>query len=522
VKSGVSPRGAHRPAGTPSARVHLIAVVIATAIVSHHGQAFAVSRHRAALRCRGVIGGNFRLVVREGLRALDACHAKRDAGHFHADCNQLFSFSPVPPDLASLLKPFGIQRARAAGIIGANCTSGSILQNYPNTTSSTDIANVVGMAIQTEIEDSGAAVQGAPDLAGQSKARRRCHAAIGRARTAIVLDTIDSAVRCQKGLDPSGGELGAIAADCLGHTTRVTSRARARLEHACAGIAGAEVGSCASLPDCVVAEAVRAGETMARDFYGGTPAQRANLCGNGFVDLGEECDDGNGNDCDACHTDCTANTGCGDFHICPPEQCDDGPHNTDTCNKCSLGSCGDGIVQPGEECDDGNDVPNDGCTNCMLDPVTCNADGLDARVCLVKTQATAEQIGGVTLNLSYGPPLSIPGSGFASSVRQRVTDLTGGAGLSVIFDADDNMDGVDDTLRNVYATTAPKTVPFGPFELVHFDCPDGTLVRAHDLHCAIPDASDALGGVIDPTSIPLCTVGVAPHGGTPNVDCPTP
>src|SRR6185369_10589109 len=107
----------------------------------------------------------------------------------------------------------------AAGIIGANCTAGSILQNYPNTTTSTDISNVVGMAIRAEIEDSGAAVQGAPDLAGQSKARRRCHAAIGQARTAIVLDTIRSAVRCQKGLDPSVGELGAIAADCLGRTT---------------------------------------------------------------------------------------------------------------------------------------------------------------------------------------------------------------------------------------------------------------------------------------------------------------
>ena len=31
------------------------------------------------------------------------------------------------------------------------------------------------------------------------------------------------------------------------------------------------------------------------------------------------------------------------------------------------GTCGDGIVDPGEECDDGNTTPNDGCTNCKVD-----------------------------------------------------------------------------------------------------------------------------------------------------------
>jgi hypothetical protein len=138
----------------------------------------------------------------------------------------------------------------------------------------------------------------------------------------------------------------------------------------------------------------------------------------------------------------------------------------------------------------------------------------------VKTQATADQIGGLKVDLSYSPPLSIPGSGLASSVRQRVTDLTGGVGISVIVDRDENTDGIDDNLRNAYATTAPKIVPFGPFELVHFDCPEGTLVHAHDLRCAIPDASDPLGGNIGPSNVPICRVGVAPHGGTPNVDCP--
>jgi len=503
-------------------RAWLVAVAIATAFVFHGGR--ALSSRRADLRCRGVIAANFRMVVREGLSALDVCHAKRDAGRLHADCNKLFSLSPTPPAFASLLTRFSIETARAAGIIRANCSVGGILANYPNTTTAADVPNVVGTAIRKQIEQSGAAVEGAPDLAGQGKARRRCHAAIGRTRTAIVLDTIHGAVRCERALDPSIGELGAIATDCLGHTTRVTSRARARLVRACAGIAGPEVGSCASLPDCVVADAERAGETMARDFYGATPAQRQTLCGNGLVDLGEECDDGNTDPTDAC-TDTCQLARCGDGIVeVGVEQCDDGNRiNDDACsNTCMRTSCGDGIVQVGEECDDGNNIPNDGCTDCLLDPVPCNADGLDAQVCLAKTQATAPQIGGVTVDVSYPAPLSIPGSGLAPSVRQRVTDLTGGVGLTVVADRDENGDGVDDTLRNAYAATAPKTVPFGPFELIHFDCPAGTLVRAHDLPCTIPDASDPLGGTIDPTSVPLCLVGVAPHGGTPNVACPTP
>ena len=505
-------------------RASLLAVALATAIV-FHGEP-ALSGRRADLRCRNAVAANLHDVVRAGLVALDACHARRDAGHVHADCNQLFSLVPSPPAFAALLRKYRIASGRAAGIIGANCGVSGILTNYPNTTTANDIANVVGQAIQREIEQSGVALEGAPDLAGQAKAIRRCHVAIGRARTAIVLDTIRAAVRCQRALDRSRGELGSIAATCLGRTTGVTSRAQARLVSVCEGIAGPAVESCAPLPDCVVAEAVRAGETLARDFYGATAAERQTLCGNGFVDLGEDCDDGNTDPTDTCTNTCQA-AKCGDGIVeVGVEQCDDGNRvNNDACsNKCTATSCGDGVVQSGEECDDGNNIANDGCTDCMLDPVPCNEDGLDARVCLARTQSTAQQIGGVTVDVAYPAPLSIPGSGFASSVRQRVTDLTGGVGLSAIVDRDDeNSDGVDDTLRNAYVTTLPKMVPFGPFELIHFDCPSGTLVRARDLPCTISDASDTLGGRIrDPMSIPLCRIGVAPHGGTPNVDCPAP
>ena len=55
------------------------------------------------------------------------------------------------------------------------------------------------------------------------------------------------------------------------------------------------------------------------------------VCGDGVVDGGEACDDGNQVDGDACT------------------------------NACALPGCGDGIQGPGEECDDGNVVDGDGC-----------------------------------------------------------------------------------------------------------------------------------------------------------------
>ncbi len=92
-------------------------------------------------------------------------------------------------------------------------------------------------------------------------------------------------------------------------------------------------------------------------------------CGDGVVDPGEACDDGNDIDTDECLSTCVVAT-CGDgFILDGIETCDDGNQvDNDACsNACSLPSCGDGRLQTGEECDDGNSDDTDGCTNtCRL------------------------------------------------------------------------------------------------------------------------------------------------------------
>ena len=111
------------------------------------------------------------------------------------------------------------------------------------------------------------------------------------------------------------------------------------------------------------------------------------LCGNGLIDPGEDCDDGNVIDGDGCAHDCK-NEGCGNGILDPGEICDDGnafngacSDNNKGCNAssdCTAGAtcvhdrcshdcksdqtCGNGLVDLGEICDDGNKI-NGTCDN---------------------------------------------------------------------------------------------------------------------------------------------------------------
>jgi cysteine-rich repeat protein len=100
------------------------------------------------------------------------------------------------------------------------------------------------------------------------------------------------------------------------------------------------------------------------------------------VEAGEQCDDGNGSNADACLNTCQA-ASCGDgFVWSGVEQCDDGnPSNSDAClATCEAARCGDGFLWAGvEECDDGNTLPGDGCAaDCELETATCGNGVVEA------------------------------------------------------------------------------------------------------------------------------------------------
>jgi cysteine-rich repeat protein len=87
-------------------------------------------------------------------------------------------------------------------------------------------------------------------------------------------------------------------------------------------------------------------------------------CGDGTLDAGEECDDGNTIVGDGCSASCRIEA-CGNGVTEPGEQCDDGgTTGGDGCSAtCRLEVCGNGTVDVGEQCDDGNTAPQDGCTS---------------------------------------------------------------------------------------------------------------------------------------------------------------
>jgi cysteine-rich repeat protein len=71
-------------------------------------------------------------------------------------------------------------------------------------------------------------------------------------------------------------------------------------------------------------------------------------CGNGVMDAGETCDDGNTAGGDGCSAACQTEP--------PPPP----PHE---------GCCGDGVMDDGETCDDGNTTSGDGCSDtCQVEP----------------------------------------------------------------------------------------------------------------------------------------------------------
>lgn len=116
-------------------------------------------------------------------------------------------------------------------------------------------------------------------------------------------------------------------------------------------------------------------------------------CGDGRLQPGEACDDGNSESADGCSADCkrvernylcpapnepcVSTVVCGDSHVSGNERCDDGNlRDGDGCDReckveagfacpvsgelCVAAACGDHIVAGDEQCDDDDDPPADG------------------------------------------------------------------------------------------------------------------------------------------------------------------
>jgi cysteine-rich repeat protein len=440
----------------------VVGFVVGTALLVSPGGAAAASK--ASLKCRGVIARGVSKVAKAGIAEMNACHKQRDRGKTDRDCNAL-----RPTDISTNL---GRVVNRLTLMIGSACRPDDpVRDNFPG---KDPVGTMLPLAVAA-LEEDGRDLLGAPEFTGDKqtvKALSRCHRSVGSGRAAIVGAALKAATKCQAKVDKTTGTPAAIDPSCVPAGSRADGRASGGIGKACGSFAGSQVGSCDALPGCAVDEAIATAAELARLAYGGP-----RTCGDGVVEIGEECDDGNTVDGDACTS------------------------------ACRNAVCGDGIVEAGvEECDDGNLNASDGCDNqCRLPvslPVVCGEQGLEATLALPFDLQRVGSVAGGKVALGYPAALGIPGSAVTTD-QSRVTDLTG-VNILVLNDQ-------DGAATLTFANT--DGFPPGDFVRLLFDCVPGSAVHASDFTCTTSELNDRNGNAISPLDVPCVVSALDAPGG---------
>ena len=203
---------------------------------------------------------------------------------------------------------------------------------------------------------------------------------------------VEGTEQCDDGNDVSGD---GCEADCTFSCDNTTDMGNAKCDDAnpCNG-----VEACGDNHVCAPGKPSVDGDTCGSGKICVASACVDDICGDGFKNATEECDDGNmanGDGCDSCKFSCKSDDparDCSNLDPCLGTSCDDTTHTCgnavpdgDTCGQssvcingmCSAIMCGDKLVQSGEECDDGNNVDGDGCqANCTLPPSASCGNGV--------------------------------------------------------------------------------------------------------------------------------------------------
>jgi len=290
---------------------------------------------------------------------------------------------------------------------------------------------------------------------------------------------------------------------------------------------------------CVIALSWAAALGFVLAACGGPGTARFALCGNGVIDPGEQCDNGNGNsDNGNCLTTCVS-ARCGDSFIdsesTPPEECDTYNINGATCSGLGFGS--EGTVTCAPNCT----FDTSGCSpfptafptrTASLTPTptvtptspgtptvtptgpiptatvtpTVGCKSVTVTVRLLYDVNAVPELAGLVLDLNYPQAVvSIPGSGSDDSVVARVTDVSGAQGFAVIEDRDTNDDGQDDQLHTAYVTSG--NISPGDFEQVLFDCTAGEAAPTADAFTCV--VSDTVDPQAQPVTGVTCEISIA-------------
>jgi len=213
------------------------------------------------------------------------------------------------------------------------------------------VHDIFGATVEDAIDSSSAKCQ-----SGVSKSYEKYTATVLKAFTSckkggLKDGTISSSagVEACLGVDPKLKIAGAatkltdtITKSCDGVNLADAFPGECRTQIGSAAVLGACIANAADCRACLAVRQMDGLDLLCDDYDDGATNGSCEQCGNGFVDDGEECDDGVGNSDvtpDACRTTCV------------------NPY------------CGDGVLDFTEECDDGNNVGGDLCdANCACEP----------------------------------------------------------------------------------------------------------------------------------------------------------
>ena len=156
-------------------------------------------------------------------------------------------------------------------------------------------------------------------------------------------------------------------------------------------------------------------------------------CGNGVLEAGEACDDGNTTAGDGCNLSCllelgqtcAMNTSCAsglcDMNVCACDQDSDCVmgevcRTSSAPNACVPPSCGNGVIEANESCDDGNTSAGDGCdSSCAkelgqscMNSTECGSGNCDGTVnqCVCDEDIDCQM--GQSCNLGANPHACVP------------------------------------------------------------------------------------------------------------------